>query len=1019
MNEKIIKALLRLFAIVANVDEEGLSPYSKKVVKDFLSPHLSRDQINTYLDLFDQYLKIHHKKTHDEQKIKKRLALNSVKILTICFEINEELQQHEKVIVYIRLLEFIKANSKTLSPEEQDFVYTVADVFNIPRDEYISIRWYIFGKYNKVVNQQWLFLIDSFEKNNSGAKHMFLPHLEGQLTMLFIPSTRIIIFIYKGNEELYLNGFVIQNDYAYVFDTGSVINGNKIQPIYYSDILSQFLEFENAEKITFCVDKLSFRYKNSNNGLHEFSMLEESGHLVGIMGSSGVGKSTLINLLIGNLRPDSGNIYINGYNLHKDENQLKGIIGFVPQEDLLIEELTVFENLFLNAKLCLDNYSEEEIKNKVYTILQELNLLEIKDLTVGSALNKLISGGQRKRLNIALELIREPAILFVDEPTSGLSSADAQTVMLLLKELTFRGKLVFVNIHQPSSDLYKLFDKIIVLDKGGYIAFYGHPLDAIVYFKKMANLANAEEAVCPTCGNVKPETVLNILEAKVVNEYGRLTSVRKIKPEQWHALYKENIEPKLKKDCPAKHDLPKSKFKIASYFKQLKIFAKRDILRKLTNKQYLIITFTEAPILALILAFFSKYFTKVGTEQVYIFAKNVNIPPFLFMAVTVALFLGLTLSAEEIIKDRHILKREKFLNLSRWAYINSKVIIQLIIVAIQTLTFVIVANSILEIKGLWFEYWLILFSTAAFGSLLSLNISSGLNSVVAIYISIPLLLVPQLLFSGTILDFSKMHKDFANAKYVPVIGDVMTSRWAYEALMVAQYKHNKYEKNFFDVNKTISDATYYSSSYYDKLEELLRFCRDSMDNPNSTKKVNLYLDILKNEFTKINQLLDKNFDTSVFSRDKFDQSTYNSAVSFIYYKMKLPFNKLLRKAQADKDSIYEQLCDKLGGDKGVVALKNKYHNKRVAEIVLNRNEINEITIQGKELVRLFEPIYATPQSNYGRAQLYAPYKIVGYYQIDTPWFNILVIWIFNLILYIALVTDFLRKTLNLRNKNIL
>jgi len=129
-------------------------------------------------------------------------------------------------------------------------------------------------------------------------------------------------------------------------------------------------------------------------------------------------------------------------------------------------------------------------------------------------LNKVISGGQRKRLNIALELIREPTILFVDEPTSGLSSVDSEIVMNLLKDLTYRGKLVIINIHQPGSDIYKMFDKIMIIDKGGYQIFYGNPTEAIVYFKYRASLANANEDQCISCGNVNTDQLLQIIEAK-------------------------------------------------------------------------------------------------------------------------------------------------------------------------------------------------------------------------------------------------------------------------------------------------------------------------------------------------------------------------------------------------------------------------------------------------------------------------------------------------------------------------
>ena len=153
------------------------------------------------------------------------------------------------------------------------------------------------------------------------------------------------------------------------------------------------------------------------------------------------------------------------------------------------------------------------------------------------------------------------------------------------------------------------------------------------------------------------------------------------------------------------------------------------------------------------------------------------------MAVIVALFIGLTVSAEEIFRDRKILEREKFLNLSRLSYLFSKINFLFTLSAIQSLSFVLVANSILEVRGMLFQQWIILFSTACFGNLLGLNISAGMRTAVSIYILIPLILVPQLLLGGAMIKFDDLHKSISRKIYVPVIGDIMVTRWAYEALM--------------------------------------------------------------------------------------------------------------------------------------------------------------------------------------------------------------------------------------------
>ena len=147
----------------------------------------------------------------------------------------------------------------------------------------------------------------------------------------------------------------------------------------------------------------------------------------------------------------------------------------------------------------------------------------------------------------------------------------------------------------------------------------------------------------------------------------------------------------------------------------------------------------------------------LGSET-YIFSENENLPAYLFMCVITSLFLGLIISAEEIVKDRKILKRESFLNLSWFSYLNSKIMIMFLISAIQTISFILIGNFILEIKGMTFSYWFILFTTSCFANMMGLNISSAFNSVITIYILIPFIIIPQLLFSGVLVKFDRLHQ---------------------------------------------------------------------------------------------------------------------------------------------------------------------------------------------------------------------------------------------------------------------
>ncbi|MEN8122081.1 MAG: ATP-binding cassette domain-containing protein [Bacteroidota bacterium] len=1035
MNESILRALMKLFAIVANVNRDEVSQNARKIVESYLSLQLNRALVQEYLQLFDEFLKVHHKKdSKGDKKERKRTSLNSVKVLMICHEINEQLRQREKIIVLIRLLEFIHEDY-VITEKELDFVKTVADTFNISEEEYRNLKAIIidgieFIKVRKRVllinsNQKFEIVskksVDSAEKVddsevNNDYRHIEDKNIHGQIVILHIESTNTYVLRYDGNDVLYLNAMNIIPKRAYVFDNGSVIKGGRLNSVYYSDVAGEFIQEPGKAKIVLTADNIEFRFRNSENGIQRFSFSEESGHLIGIMGGSGVGKSTLLNVLNGSLPLKSGKITINGYDLLLDKEQLEGVIGFVPQDDLLIEELTVYQNLYYNAKLCFNNFSEEEIEKVVEDILIDLDLEETKELKVGSPLNKFISGGQRKRLNIALELMREPSILIVDEPTSGLSSQDSEIVMSLLKEQTLKGKLVIVNIHQPSSDIYKLFDRLLIIDKGGHPVYYGNPADAVVYFKTASNHVNAAESECVTCGNVNAEQSLQILEAKIVDEYGKLTRTRKVSPKEWYKLYREKIDTKI--ELPEHNEelpLPQNYFKIPNKFKQFKVFSIRNLLSKLTNKQYLLINFLEAPLLALILGFFTKYiFGTVENPNLYLFSENENIPAYLFMSVIVAMFIGLTVSAEEIIKDRRILMRESFLNLSWMSYLNSKIIVLFALSAIQSLSFILVGNFVLEINWMTTSHFIVFFSTMAAANLIGLNISSAMNSVVTIYITIPFIIVPQLLFSGVMVNFNKLHKSVTTVKYVPIIGDLMLSRWAYEAMAVEQFQNNEFEKHFFRVDEEISRSSYQAMfllpELQSRVDRSLKILKNGEDKEQAVKD----LILISNEFAILNQTVkDVKFD-DFQSLNPENYNDKSSAIATAYIdELKLYYKQRQYKARQIKDKIYVGLAKELGSDEVVAKLKEDYYNKQLAVFVLNKNDVKKIVeTEDHRLIQMKDPIFKKPETEYGRAHFYAAEKYLFGLKIKTLWFNMAIIWLSIVAMYIMLLFNVFKRSID-------
>ena len=1017
MSEAILKALMQLFALIVDIDElQEISEKERAIIRSFLSRQLSSELVEKYMKEFDEFLHLYHEDHMDKGSIrqKKRTTLTAVRILSICEKINEELEQTQKIYVVIQLIEYI-AYGIEIREQELEFLQTVASAFNISDEEYENILNFVAFSLKEIPRKNNVLVInDEKTPGTRGVKHIQKKYLQGELYILNISSVNTFVLRYHGKEDLFLNGQLIHSGLTYTFDHGSSIRGQKIAPIYYSDVAGEFSSYPLASKLSFVARNVEFRFKNSDNGIHDFNFSEESGKLVGIMGGSGVGKSTLLNVLNGNLKPQQGEILINGYNLYREKEQeiLSGVIGFVPQDDLLMEDLTVYQNLYFNAKLCLDELDEEQIESTVKQVLIDLDLYDIRDLKVGKPLSKVISGGQRKRVNIGLELIREPSVLFVDEPTSGLSSVDSEMVMNLLKEQVYKGKLVIINIHQPSSNLYKMFDRIIFMDKGGYQIYYGNPSEAVIYFKTKSNHANAREDQCIRCGNVDPDQVLQIIEGKIVNEHGKLSRTRKVSPKEWFTMFRESkdfnpVEP------IEKSDPPENNYSTPGLLRQMRIFFTRDIISKLANRQYVLLSMLEPPLLALFLGYFTKYFA--GTKQdpdAYVFFLNENLAAYLLMSVIVFLFLGLNISSEEIIKDRKILQRESFLNLSRFSYLNSKILIMFAVSAIQTISYVLVGNMIFEIRGMILPYWLILFTTSCFANMLGLNISSGLNSVITIYILVPLLLIPQILLSGVIVKFDKLHKSLKNDQYVPFIGDLMTSRWAYEALAVEQFKNNRYEKTFFPYEQQKSNTYYIAQFLIDELRIKLDESWHDLNTDQDPDRVAENLSMIQQEtdglIARYPSVTPQ--PSAPLGPATLDQTMYDSYKAY-FTELESRLRRQIRQLDFQINQTQTKMMEEMGVD-NFSHYKNMYVNENLVDLVLNRNSNQYIQEKNKQFIRKYEPIYMIPTSRTGRAQLYAPVKRLGNILVDTLWFNTLFIWLTTLLAYITLYFDILRRIIS-------
>jgi ABC transport system ATP-binding/permease protein len=1007
---------MKLFAILASINKDVAIALSRNFVYSYLKTQFNQKIVDLSLSVFDK--EISKLTMFEGMRESKRTSSLSVKVLSICTEINQGLHIRGKYLIVVSLIQFSKyfedfsESSEDFRQTISDMVKTISEDLRINDEEYNNCKIFITEKFYKVPQKEKLLVVSnmnsfSFTKIN----YIHKDNLNGQFFFLNIQQSDLILFYYSGTGKVELSNSPIFPGHIYILPKGSALKSENITPIYYSEIESGFLRIKTFEKVSLQARNIEFKFPKSQNGIQKFSFSTKSGELMGIMGGSGTGKSTLLKVLNGSYQLENGQILINGNNLYAETNGLKGIIGYVPQDDLLIEELTVYQNLFFNAKLCLGDFNDEEINDAVVKYLNNLDLFYTKDLLVGSPLNKFISGGQRKRLNIALELIREPIILLADEPTTGLSSTDSENVMQLLKDLSLQGKIVIINIHKPSSEIFKMLDKLLILDKGGYPVYLGNPLDSFSYLKDIANRIDAAEIECPYCGNVQPDEILKVIEAKKVNEFGEYTNERIITPSVWYEIFRKNLQEEQE---PVQEivNVPASSFKTPVHGKQYGTYSRRNFLSKLADKQYSLFAAFISPILAIILGFFTKYISGSSNDELkYMFIDNVNIPAYIFMSVIVALFIGLIISAEEIIKDSKILERERFLNLSRRSYLNSKVTYLFILSAIQMLIFVLLGNSILEIKGMTLNYWLVLFSTACFAVMLGLNISSALKSVIAIYITIPFILVPLILLSGVIVKYDKMHYSISSDKYVPVVGDMMASRWAYEALMVNQFKNNAFQKNFYSIDQESANNSYELNflipALFNKLDDYERLVNEHK----SREKIAKISLIISNSVMKLNDNLIPGLNITT-GGNPGETLNVRSVSEFLNNRKA----RLIQKNKTlinEKDAVFDNL-KKLGmSNDELISFKESYFNRSVADMVLNTNEMSKISESHDDFIRKDSPVYQYPLSKTGRAQFYSGIKRVGPFEIVTIWFNIMILWIMSLVLYITLLTDLLKKTLNL------
>ncbi len=602
---------------------------------------------------------------------------------------------------------------------------------------------------------------------------------------------------YKG--DIYKNGKITGTSFH--ISPGDQIRLEHLLINGYSDNNTIQWDIQKIQIESVALEQVNYRYPDSKvNAIQNIDFQSNAGELTAVFGPSGCGKSTLLKTLLGRFKPTSGSVQINGIKEETGLLSIRDYLGYVPQDDILTDVLTVYENCKYAWRLRHPDHhkSPKEIQIHIESVLKQVNLFKKRKSLVGNVQDQHLSGGERKRLNIALELINNPSVIILDEPTTGLSSQDAEEIVQVLRNIANQGRIVIMVIHQPSSSIYEMFDNVVILNKAGNTgtqAYSGNSTTALDLFSETLKDVEEEQRIvrCPTCHFLKPDILMKALKDEAGNYWEMLKIFSK-------SLYDKNRMPDMVKG--EETCLPKKHISLISRFQEAWIQFQRQMLCKWRDKISRIITFLVAPGLGLIS---SLVLRSAEAGQSYSFADNPMYLQFLFIMSASAIFMGLSVSITELIRDRLMLRRERIANISILGYFSGKLGMLFIYSIIQSLLFLLFAHPVLQIPQMFLVHLFLMTLISLISVALGLLLSSFLKSYAAAYNIVPLIFICQILFSGAL----PLYKDMNPVLFfgertetsTPLPAQLMISRWAFEMLVTANISLHPEKQSYLDENR--------------------------------------------------------------------------------------------------------------------------------------------------------------------------------------------------------------------------
>lgn len=504
---------------------------------------------------------------------------------------------------------------------------------------------------------------------------------------------------------------------------------------------------------------------------------------VGLMGPSGAGKTTLMNALNGYTPPARGSVLVNGQDLYANYDLFRGQLGYVPQDDIIHRELTVGQALYYSARLRLPpDFSDAEIRNRMEKVIDQLGLRGTENVFIGSPDQKGISGGQRKRVNLAMELLTDPSVLFLDEPTSGLSSEDALMVMKLLRQLADTGKTILLTIHQPSLEAYCLMDNLVMVgkDQGGVapgrLAYYGPAFPEAIQFFSGKEDVNEQKAA-----ELGPEELMRGVARQSTHHW-----IQQYNQSEEKHLYVEARVGKGASPASSTGDTPTRQR--TALFHQWWTLIRRGFAIKIRDRWNTSILLFQAPLIGLLLMMVFADHASGDEEGDQWFQVAKATATSIFMLSIMSVWCGCSNSAREFVGERAIYMRERMVNLKIPCYVASKLTLLIGLCVIQCAIMLGIVYWANNMQGPWVKMYGVLLLAGTVGVAIGLLVSVLAKTVEVAIAALPVVIMPMIVLGGVMLAPHELNE------VSELSSRAMPSRWGFESLLVLEAgSRTKYE----------------------------------------------------------------------------------------------------------------------------------------------------------------------------------------------------------------------------------